>query len=48
MGRGKAGEEAVGVLTGRIILSQQMSTSLGGRAIKSKVLKTGDVRHVTQ
>jgi hypothetical protein len=27
---------------------QQMSTSLGGRAIKGKVLKAGDVRHVTQ
>ena len=26
---------------------QQMSTSLGGRAIKGKVLKAGDVRHVT-
>lgn len=33
-------------LTGGIL--QQMSTSLRGRAIKGKVLKAGDVRHVTQ
>jgi hypothetical protein len=43
-GRGKRGG---GCADWRDNSLQQMSTSLGGRAIKGKVLKAGDVSHVT-
>jgi hypothetical protein len=36
------------MLSGGIILAQQTSTSIEGRAIKGKILKPRDVKHLTQ
>lgn len=42
------GGERGAMLSGGIILAQQTSTSIEGRAIKSKILNPRDVKHLTQ